>query len=293
MNTALKIIGGLIIIVILGIGFWASRNQNKIENPITDPIVEELPEETDPVFMVRVILANATVYNQENTWQRGDMSEPTLIEEILETEEAWDYAYTEFQSLLKLSNSEMQNFWTELTSEKSVGEWEAVVAEFVENQETGENLMTVEIPLSSAVSFGDIGPIGCGSYLNFHPIQVPESTGVLQAVYSKLFELPHIVNENISDTNSIASQQNLDFASVSIVDGMVKLYLTGQIMGNHCEDPVFRAQIEEAAFQYDTVDAITVYVNNQIFNWCSISDADPSEDGCNANPKLWVTQKQN
>ncbi len=165
--------------------------------------------------------------------------------------------------------------------------------EIIENPEeevTEPETTVINIPLAPMEQAGGFGPFGCEQYLNFYPVEVPQTSSVLTAVYNQLFTLPYEVS-GTEDKNIIASQENLNFDSVTITDGNANLYLSGFVMGNHCGDEVFRHQIEQSAFQFDTVDSITVYVNNKIFNWCSISDADPEESGCLENPRYWIKEK--
>ena len=58
-----------------------------------------------------------------------------------------------------------------------------------------------------------------------------------------------------------------------------------------CMIPQFRAQIEQAALQYESVQELRVHLNNTLWDWCDYSMADPSEDGCDTNPKHWVVKK--
>lgn len=152
----------------------------------------------------------------------------------------------------------------------------------------GATTTTVMVPLIVNGGGGQFGPFGCNSYLDFIPMQVPQTSAVLAATYNWLFSGPSSYNNYI---NVIASQYNLNFQNVNILNGIAKIYLTGSVMGNHCADATFAAQIEQAALQYPTVNNIEVYLNGQLFNWCSISDADPSEDGCDTTQKLWNSQR--
>lgn len=155
----------------------------------------------------------------------------------------------------------------------------------------GGNTTTIMVPLIAFDSSGsDFGPFGCGAYLTFVQRQVPQTSAVLNATYDWLFSNPSSFDGG-NYFNTIASQTNLDFQSVEIVNGVAKVYLTGFIMGNHCGDATFAAQIEQAAFQYPTVSDIEVYVNGEIFDWCDISDADPEESGCDEDPKPWDSQR--
>jgi hypothetical protein len=179
------------------------------------------------------------------------------------------------------------------SASKNTSPVEEIPEEIIQEEEplVEETFTTVQIPLASMAESGDFGPFGCNAYLNFHEIEVPQTTGVLGAVYEQLFSLPYEAIPGVDDKNIIASHENLDFDYVEISDGDALVYLTGTVMGNHCADEVFRHQIEQSAFQFDTVDSITVFVNNEIFDWCDISDADASESGCDINPKLWIKQK--
>lgn len=156
-------------------------------------------------------------------------------------------------------------------------------------EQTEETLTTqISIPLASLEEEGDFGPFGCQQYINFHTIEVPQTQGVLSAVYEQLFTLPYDGISGVSDKNIIASQQNLMFNSVILENGTASLYLSGTVMGNHCADEVFRHQIEQAAFQFDTIHTLQVFLNDEIFDWCVLSDADPSESGCDTNPRPWI-----
>lgn len=155
--------------------------------------------------------------------------------------------------------------------------------------QNGGDTTTIMVPLIDN-NIGQFGPFGCGAYLTFVQRQVPQTSAVLNATYDWLFSNP-ASSDGDNYYNTIATQTNLDFSSVEIVNGTAKVYLTGNVMGAHCGDATFAAQIEQAAFQYPTVSGIEVYVNGEIFDWCDISDADPEESGCDTTPKLWNSQR--
>ncbi len=155
--------------------------------------------------------------------------------------------------------------------------------------QNGGGKTTITVPLVTENSVGaDFGPFGCLSYIKFVEREVPQTQAVLGATYNWLFSNPSSVG---AYSNTIATQTNLDFQSVEIVNGTAKVYLTGSIMANHCADATFGAQIEQAAFQYSTVNDIEVYVNGELFDWCDISDAGPSEGNCANSPQLWNYQR--
>lgn len=151
---------------------------------------------------------------------------------------------------------------------------------------TNSQITKIMVPLVSQNSSGDFGPFGCGSYITFVEVEVPKTEAKLKAVYEWLFTHSGIGNYQ----NIVSSHPNLSFDKVNIVNGIAKVYLNGTIMANECGDATFGGQIEQAAFQYPTVSGIEVYVNNQIFSWCSLSQADASESRCDINPRLWNKQ---
>lgn len=161
----------------------------------------------------------------------------------------------------------------------------------IENEEEVLETTQVSIPLASLDKPGDFGPFGCQQYINFHTLEIPKTQAVLDGVYTQLFSLPYEAIPGVEDKNIIASQENLSFDSVTLENGLASLYLSGTVMGNHCADEVFRHQIEQSAFQFDTVNSLQVFVNNEIFDWCVLSDADPSESGCDTNPRPWIKNK--
>lgn len=166
-----------------------------------------------------------------------------------------------------------------------------VVPDVVFEESVELETIQISIPLASLDKPGDFGPFGCQQYINFHPIEIPKTSAVLNGVYNQLFSLPYDAIPGVEDKNIIASQENLNFDSVVLENGVASLYLSGTVMGNHCADEVFRHQIEQSAFQFDTVNSLQVFLNNEIFDWCMLSDADPSESGCDINPKLWIKNK--
>lgn len=155
------------------------------------------------------------------------------------------------------------------------------------------NTTTIMVPVlvleESNYSTADFGRFGCTSYIKFIPQQVPETQAVLNATYEWLFNNNYQTSQY---SNIVPTQQTtLNYQSVEIVNGVAKVYLTGSVMEYGCAFAGFAGQIEQAALQYPTVSDIEVYLNGQLFDWCSISQADPEEDGCDTTPKLWNSQR--
>lgn len=121
----------------------------------------------------------------------------------------------------------------------------------------------------------------------------------MTAVYDKLFELPTLPFGGTEVSNTIAGRANssigttLDFVNVEIVNGVADLYLEGTILGGHCDAISFNQQIQQAAFQFPSVNTLRVFVNGEIFDFCDTTDANPEESGCDENPKLWISDNPN
>lgn len=150
------------------------------------------------------------------------------------------------------------------------------------------NRTVVQIPLIK-----DGGKIGCGVGIFFAPHTVPKTTAVLDATYKLLFDLkpnPEISSDGFR--NTVGEYNALQYESVSITNGTAKLLLSGDMTGpGHCAEPELREQINQAAFHFDSLKKIEVYLNGKLFNWCWMSDADPSEDHCDTNPRYWIDTK--
>lgn len=151
-------------------------------------------------------------------------------------------------------------------------------------------MMTVKIPLGDNGSHSNqLGPYGCGTYLAMTNRQIPSNPAVLGSIYTWMFSQPYDI-DNGAYAN-YADSYGVNYSSVSLTGGVAKLYLTGSMVGpGHCAEPAFKAQVGQAAFQFPTVSVLEVYVNGQLFNWCSISDA-PEEGNCANGPQLWRTVK--
>lgn len=157
----------------------------------------------------------------------------------------------------------------------------------VEPDVTEINTTTIHLPVITPE-----GDIGCGVGLTFVDREVPETTAVLDATYRGLFAL---TNEELQDQgtrNVVADETELSYNKVTIDNGVAEVYLTGNMTVGHCADPSFRAQIQEAAFQFNTVTTIEVYRNDERWDWCDYNLASPKESGCDTHPQYWIVQKE-
>ncbi|MBP6904649.1 MAG: hypothetical protein KBB91_01145 [Candidatus Pacebacteria bacterium] len=167
----------------------------------------------------------------------------------------------------------------------------ACVGEYCDGSMMDDNSASrtvLQIPLVT-----DGGNVGCGAKIFFAPHWVSKTTGVLDATYRLLFDLKSVPEiEADGFRNVVGMYTRLHYDSVSIANGTAKLMLKGIMYGpGHCAEPELRAQIDQAAFQFPTVNKLEVYLNGQLFDWCTTSDADPSEDHCDTTPKYWIDTK--
>ena len=119
--------------------------------------------------------------------------------------------------------------------------------------------------------------------VEFTEYTVPRDPAVLKVSYEKLFEI---------NANEQGTYEGFNFDSVSISEGVAILNISGN--GYPTGDlslAYLRENIQETAFQFDTVNELEVYLNGELFNWCEYSDADPIESGCDVSPRYWVETK--
>jgi hypothetical protein len=165
----------------------------------------------------------------------------------------------------------------------------ACVGEFCDGSGIGGNdFSVVKIPL---IKNG--GDIGCDAGLFFAPHIVPKTTAVLDATYKLLFDLkqePEIKADGFR--NTVAGYSELFYDRVILLDnGTAKVYLTGSMSGpGHCAEPEMSAQIAQAALQFPSVKKLEVYLNEKIFDWCTM-DVSDGEGPCPEKPQLWITEK--
>jgi hypothetical protein len=172
-----------------------------------------------------------------------------------------------------------------------IPEREICVGEYCDGSMLGEGDFTVlQIPLISGR-----GDVGCGSGLFFAPHTVqPKTLAVLDATYRLLFDLKPLPEVESDDVRNVVGFEDMLFYNgVSLTsDGVARLELEGSTSYIYsCTIPEFRAQIEQAALQFDTVSSLEVYLNGELWDWCEYSQADPEEDGCNLTPKYWISSE--
>ncbi|MEN9338597.1 MAG: hypothetical protein RI945_322 [Candidatus Parcubacteria bacterium] len=168
----------------------------------------------------------------------------------------------------------------------------ACVGEYCDGSMSGDDYLEkytiLKIPLIK-----EGGNIGCNVGVFFAPHAVPKTKAVLDATFRLLFDikqLPEIKEDGFRNTVAAFSKTFFDHVTLD-ESGLAKIYLVGSIMSpGTCADPEFAAQIEGAAFQYETVKSIQVYLNGKLFDWCTL-DVSGGEGLCKNGPLYWIISK--
>jgi hypothetical protein len=149
-----------------------------------------------------------------------------------------------------------------------------------DNCPASEGDMIVQIPILSNTN--DI------IFINRY---VPETPAVLNSVYAALFDAPRTILYGEFEAHSQGSNPTqgtgLSFDGVSINNSVATVNLSGDFTTQEIADFYFRQQINQAAFQYDSVNIVEVFLNGERFDWC-ITDQSGGENGCPDDPRYWI-----
>lgn len=228
------------------------------------------------ILILFILGMGAWLLVQKNTnTSQSVISQPTRTVESLETS----------QPLPLKSETEIDTIKTRTPSKY------VCVGEYCDGSGESDDYLkkntVLQIPLTT-----DGGNLGCGAKLFFAPHAIPKTTTVLDATYRLLFDLKS--NSEIPTDgfrNAVGAYTQLFYDSVILHNGVAKLYLSGTMYGpGHCAEPELRAQIDQAALQFPTVQKLEVYLNGKIFDWCTM-DLSDGEGPCPEKPQLWVTEK--
>ena len=115
------------------------------------------------------------------------------------------------------------------------------------------------------VAIGDNGAsgtkIGCDDSLIAVDVGIPPTTGVLRA---SLSELLAIESEFYGDSGlyNALYQSNLEIGDLTVINGLARIYLTGDVMlGGVCDHPRVEAQLSAIAMQFSTVSSVEIFIN--------------------------------
>jgi LysM repeat protein len=114
------------------------------------------------------------------------------------------------------------------------------------------------------ISLDDGGPLGCGDTLVPVTVEIPATRAVLRATLEKLLSVKTQYYGQSGLYNALY-QSNLTIEDVRIDNRVATIRLKGQIVsGGVCDTPRIQAQLEQAALQFSTVDAVKIYVNGSL-----------------------------
>lgn len=189
------------------------------------------------------------------------------------------------------STSSVSNFSLEISKEKRIPSRYACVGEYCDGSMYGDNYKDIFTILKIPFVV-EGGNIGCGVRIFYGYDTATKTSAVLDATYKRLFDIkewPEIKEDGFR--NTVAVFDRVFFDKVILEEGIAKVYFMGDIVSpGVCADPEFRAQIEAAAFQFNNIKKLEVYLNSEIFDWCTL-DVSGGEGRCAEGPQYWITSK--
>jgi hypothetical protein len=109
--------------------------------------------------------------------------------------------------------------------------------------------------------------IGCNDSLVPVLVQIDPTLAVLKASLNELFRLQGQMYYGSSGLYNSLYQSNLSIDSLNIVNREAIIQLKGTLtLGGVCDDPRAKAQLEEIALQFSTIDKASVFINEVPLN---------------------------
>ena len=104
--------------------------------------------------------------------------------------------------------------------------------------------------------------IGCNDSVVPVVVNIQPTLGVLRAALTELFKLEGQPYYGQSGLYNALAQSDLAIQSLDIVNRLAVIRLTGSLLsGGVCDDPRIKAQLEEIALQFSTIDQVSIYIN--------------------------------
>jgi hypothetical protein len=109
--------------------------------------------------------------------------------------------------------------------------------------------------------------IGCNDSLVPVQVQIDPTLAVLKASLTKLFQQYGQRYYGSSGLYNSLYKSNLSIDSLNIVNREAIIMLKGSLnLGGVCDDPRAKAQLEEIALQFNTIDRVSVFINGVPLN---------------------------
>ncbi len=104
--------------------------------------------------------------------------------------------------------------------------------------------------------------IGCNDSAVPVLFYIKPTLGVLRAALTELFKLEGQREYGSSGLYNSLYQSHLGIVSLNIVNREAIINLQGTLAtGGVCDDPRIKAQLEETALQFNTIDRVSVFIN--------------------------------
>jgi hypothetical protein len=128
---------------------------------------------------------------------------------------------------------------------------------------TSQGATSIKIFLIAVNDNGVSGKkIGCNDSVIPVLIYIDPTLGVLRASLNELFKLEGQREYGLSGLYNSLYQSHLSIDSLNIINREAIVKLKGTLSsGGVCDDPRIKAQLEEAALQFKTIDRVSVFIN--------------------------------
>ncbi len=136
----------------------------------------------------------------------------------------------------------------------------------VTQQDEGEGILftSTNIYLIALENAGRDGQeIGCGDSVIPVEVEIEPTIAPLTAALETLFSIDERFYGESGLYNALY-RADIAVERIDIVDDVASIYLTGDFaIGGICDNPRVRAQLEETALQYYTVDEVQIFINGE------------------------------
>lgn len=147
---------------------------------------------------------------------------------------------------------------TYLYTQRTAGGPEAETPAAQENPDE----MDIQVALLDTTGRGPGKKLGCDA-VNMVTRTIPRTEAPLTAALQLLFAEPEGELGGTAYSFIARTRETLQFDRAEVIDGVARIYLTGELSGlaGICDDPRAEIQIEETALQFPTVTSVKIYLN--------------------------------
>jgi len=138
---------------------------------------------------------------------------------------------------------------------------------------TSAGITAIKVFMIAMEDNGQAGPaIGCGDSVVAVTRQIAPTRGPLRAAFTELLSIKDEFYGQSGLYNPLY-RYNLTLDEARIDNGRATIRLSGEFfLVGTCEDPRLRAQLEQTALQFSTVNAVDIYINDRLLSdWMDMS----------------------